>query len=266
MLTITQSQKAIVRQVENALKEREIVCLWGNVPNGKTHIHSYLVGKHTVGLENKSRSSIIPSNASDYSLEMLEGIEITTISEKIHIDRIKRNILEVYGEPCGENILKMHRRYTNLLLDLKEARIMPVLIQDGVEVMPGRAYSIYKLLNQYYHKGEHIGIAHLLTGEFSKRKMPPNFWNHISEVKIGKVLPEEVAEFMSEVAPRHKNLFTEAALKRLTTAPTTAEMKRLIRKSIEYWENYLSHTEKIDVPIIRRVSEELIYAKQRMAA
>jgi hypothetical protein len=265
MIKLTKSQKVTLREIETGLQDREIVCLWGNVPNGKTHIHSYLVGNYTIGLENIGRAKIIPSHEENNTIEVLEGVEITTISEKIHIDRIKRNILEIYGEPFGGRLLDMHRRFINLLLDLKEAHIVPVLAQDGIEILPRRAYSIYKLLNQMYHKGEHIGVGCLLSGDFSKRRMPENFWLHIKEVKVGKVMAEEVQDFLSEVAPGHKHLFTTGALEKLATCPTTAEMRRLIRASVHYWKTFSSE-EKIDTAIIRSASDDMLYAKRKIAA
>jgi hypothetical protein len=262
---ITQSQKATVTSIETGLRSREIVCLWGNVPNGKTHVFHYLTGRHTIGLENKVRSSIRASHSENYCIEVLEGVQLSMRSERIEQDALKRQILECYGERHNTHGLDMRRRFTNLMLDLERARIMPTVCMDAIELLPRRGYETIKSVSQESHRGEAVGPAFLLSGQFSKRRMPDNFWLHIKEVKIGKVLAEEVAEFATVVAPGYGHLFTIKALDLLKNSPSTAEMRRLIRSSVEYHERH-SHTEKIDVDLVRSVSESLTYSRNRIAA
>lgn len=262
---ITQSQKATVTSIETGLRSREIVCLWGNVPNGKTHLFHHVMGRHTIGLANLERTSIKPSTAKEFSIDVIEGVEVPMRNDRCGATSLKRQILARYGERIYGDSSVVNIQFAYLMLDLYNARIVPTVGMDSIELLPTKGFTVIKDVHQVHHEGIAIGPAFLLSGQFSQRKLPENFWLHIKEVKIGKVLAEEVAEFAGFVSPGYGRLFTTRALELLKNAPSTAEMRRLIRSSVEYHERH-SHTEKIDVDLVRSVSESLTYSRHRIAA
>lgn len=264
-MQVTRSQKAIAETILQGLQDREIVCLWGNTPNGKTHVYYKVMGDLSIGLDGRIRSEIKPKHEEDYTVEILEGIELPMIAEKITLDRVKRLILEAYGERPWTRALDMHRRFTRLMIDLDKARIIPTLTMDEVEVLPRKGYSIYKMMNELRHGGKRIGCAILLSGNFSKRKMPENFWMHVKEIQVGKVTPEQVEEFVSYIAPGYHQKFTLSAFKKIAECTSTLEMSRIVRNSLDYWRRH-SKDEVIDTPILKAVTDQLTYSKHRIAA
>lgn len=265
-MKVTNSQKAIAESITTGLTEREMVCLWGNQPNGKTHIFYSLLSKHSIGYETRYISDIRPKSRGEFTTEILEGVGIPMRADKVDIDKVRRQVLESYGEKSRTHTLDMKRRYVHLLTLLHEARIIPTLAVDSVELLPEKGYAIIKSLNEQRHNGERVGLAALLSGNFTKRKMPEHFWLHIKEVQVGRVSAEEVKEFVGYLCPGLDQVFTLAACKKLAECASTLEMSRVIRNAIDYWRKHTRRNEPIDTPIIKAAYDKVIYAKHRLAA
>lgn len=263
-MSTTRSQKALANSITTGLQNREIVCLFGK-PNGKTNIFYSIMGNLSIGLDGKIRSEIKPRHSEDFTVDILEGINIPMCSDIISIDRIKRMIMQSYGEKPPHGSLMMGRAFIQLLIDLNKARIIPCLAMDEIEVMPRKGYSVIKMLHEMQHAGKKIGVAALLSGNFSKRKMPDNFWLHIKEVQIGKISEQEVAEFIQHLAPGFDQKFTREAMRKISECPTTLEMSRLVRNTIEYWRK-VGEDDTIGKDMVGEANAKIALSKARMAA
>jgi len=260
----TQSQQAIMETVTDGLLNREVVCMWGTQPNGKSHIFHRLVGEFSVGLYGKDHTKISSRRVGEYTIDILDGVEAPTRGDRYAVVRLRRQILESYNIRL-RNGLNAHRQFMQLLLDLNDARTIPTLAMDEIQIIPKGAFHVYKIFNQLRHKNVRIGPAALLSGTFTRRRMPDYFWPFVKEIQIGKVSVSEIEEFIAFLAPAHKDRFTRAVHQRLTECSSTLEMSRIVRNSIEYWRKH-SRDKKIDMPIVKAVSDKLLYAKHRIAA
>jgi len=258
----TQSQRAIMESITEGLRNREVVCMWGNQPNGKSHVFYNLVSS----LSGFERSAFSQERKPErFTIDILPGIEPPSRGNADSFKVMQRQILESYGVPIRRT--KRYSSLIDLLIQLREARIMPTLALDGVEILPEKGFVLYQKLNELrdHRTGERIGPAALLSGNFNKRRMPPNFWKHIKDVQVRRVSQAEIAEFISYLDPQYRDSFTPQALKKLADCSSTLEMSRIARNAIEYWQKH-SRSEKIDVPIVTAVTDKLLHAKQRIAA
>lgn len=260
----TRSQKALANAITSGLQDREIVCLWGN-PNGKTSIFYNVMANLSIGLDGRIRSEIRPRHSEDFTVEILQGIDIPMCSDIIDINRIKRMIMQSYGEKPPHGSLMMGRKFIQLLIDLHKARIIPCLAMDEIEVLPRKGYSVIKMLHEIQYDRKKIGVAALLSGSFAKRKMPENFWMHVKEVQVGKISEQEVAEFIQYLAPGFDQKFTRDALRKIAECHTTLEMSRVVRTSIEFWKR-VGDDEIIDKEIIKSAWDKIGLSKAKLAA
>lgn len=242
-----------------------MVLLWGETPNGKTHVHYYLLGKLSIGLGGKLLTSIKPSHRENYTVHILEGVAPSMRSDRMEVDKLKRQILRAYGESDQGDPLELNTNFTKLLLALDNARIVPCLAMDSIELLPEKAFGLYKSLSEFHHGGKHLGVASLLTGNFSTNKMPKNFWPHVYDIQVGKPAPGQVREFVFHIAPETAHLFSENAIKRLETCASTREMYNAIMRSVEYFQRH-SREDELDANIVRAVMDELEVKKRKLAA
>lgn len=261
----TLSQRAISRAIHKGLTEREMVLLWGDKPDGKTHIFYSLLEKYSIGIDDdgKIRHSIKANHAENFRCEFLEGIEIPFRSDRIEPDYIKKHILQCYGEKSN-NIrqLDLRTKYIALLRDLERNRIMPVIAVDGIEMLPSRAYTSIKMLNEQGSKGKKMGPAFLLSGSFSKRKLPPNFWLHCKEIQAGKVTAAEMEEFIEQIAPDKSRHFNQASLRKLAECDSTLEMAAKIRVALEYRAEQV--LDKVTDDVITRIDDRQRYVRTKI--
>lgn len=257
----TLSQRAISKQIRDSLTKREMVCLWGN-PNGKTNVFYEMMGKMSIGVDGKLRSMLKASHSENYTLEFLEGVEVPMRSDRVCADIVRRQILRSYGTRPKHD-LEMRRQYIHLLADLETAKIMPVVAMDEIQLLPERGFSVVKVLNEQHVGGKQAGPAFLLSGVFSKRRMPPNFWAHCKEVQIGKIKPSEVQEFIETIEPGSARFFTANAHKKLSECATTLEMSAQVRRAIEYFRD--KELADISSEVITRVSDRATYARNKVA-
>lgn len=263
-MTKTGSQKAIVKTIQDSLRDREIVCTWGT-SNGKTHVHHIIKENLSIGIDGKIRGQIAARHVEEYTVEILEGVEIPIQSNEVSMTRIKKLILASYGEKTGARSIDLHRKFMHLLVDLEKQGIIPCMAQDEVEIMPRKGYSVIKLLNQIRYNGKRIGVAAMLSGNFAKRRMPSNFWDHIKEVQIGRVTDAELQELIEFIAPQYAEKFTRSAIVKLSKCDSTLEINRRIKDAVSYW-NKKSDSDEIGGDIIDAVKDKHLYAKHRIAA
>lgn len=222
------TQKQIRSEVESGLRSREIVSLWGK-PNGKTHTFWQVWLQHVIA--NEGKAEIKRNHAENFTVEILPNVKIG--GKNLRTDSMKRQILETYGYRNARwmSDIDMRKEYRKLLDRLYDARIIPCIAMDNAELMPEKGYTILKELNEERTtKGKRGGVAVLLAGEFSKRKMPPNFWMHCTEINIGKVTAEEMTEFIADLVGAHyASGFKAPAIKRLLECGSTLEMSRYIK-------------------------------------
>jgi hypothetical protein len=242
MMNLTPSQQVTARQIKTSLARREFVCLFGNKANGKTYTHHSLMNEFSAGIESRVREKIIPSDAKGYTLDLMKCVEVSTISDRLELDRLRRQILRYFGDRSTERNIEMRRRFIKLLLDLKKAKIMPVIANDSIELVPRRGLLMLKTLWETTHGEEHIGPACLLSGDLMHHRLEENFWSHATVIKMGKILAEEVRTLADQVIPEYKDYFTEPVLRRIGELPSVAEMKKTIRATADYWENYSDQT------------------------
>ncbi len=262
LLQLVKSQTTTLNRVKRGLWRREIVAMLGHEPQGKTILSAYITGENSSG--GRDRKSILPRpDRKEYELDVMEGVAITQLWDKITPEKLQRQILQYFGEAYGNDpLLVMNRRYNKLMLDLEAAKIMPVMVVDAVELMPVRGLRIIKKIAQWYYRGQHLGIAVLLSGNICKQKRDlADFWLHTTEVKVGRVLADEVRDLIGFVAPGYRRHFTEAALAKLAEIRSTAEMKKIIREAVSYWEER-SDEKHIDAPIIRKAVAQIAHTTQ----
>lgn len=227
------SQAQLKKEIENALRNREMVALWGNQANGKTHTFWQLWVRFMIGIDGKDITTIKPNHPENPALHILPHVEVSGASDRLEIDRVKRQILMTYGVPKAANMSKYHMRieFIKLCLKLQEMNIIPCIAMDNIELIPERGYTLLKGLNELNYTGKRCGFAILASGEFRKRKMPINFWQHCTEFNVGKVSFQEMEEFISNlVGPQFLKSFKSTAIKRLLECTSTLEMANIVRR------------------------------------
>lgn len=224
------TQKQIRSEVEAGLRGREIVALWGK-PNGKTHTFWQVWLKYMIA--NEGKAEIKRNHDENFSVEILPNVKPS--GKQLRVESMKRQILESYGYRNARYMadFDVRKEFRKLLDRLYDARVIPCIAMDNAELMPERAYRILKELNEERtSKGKRGGVAVLLSGEFSKRKMPPNFWMHCTEINIGKVTAEEMQEFIANLVGAHyAGGFKAPAIKRLLECSSSLEMRNLVVKA-----------------------------------
>ncbi len=258
------SQRSAVSTVVGGLSNRDIVCMWGEEPNGKTSTYYSICAPLSLGLENRHVDTL-PWTGDKTQVVICEGIEPPMLTSMITIDKIKRQVLEMFGEPYNTRPLDMHRRFIKLLLALEQRQIIPVLATDSVELLPKRAFSVYKHFNQLHLGSRPIGFGILLSGNFAQRKLPLNFWQHVTEVQVGKPTAGQVKEYIMELCPERVQLFTEEAIRKIEQCRSTLDMYNIITRSVAYWSRS-SREKTIDAQLVRIVIQKHEENRQRRAA
>lgn len=259
---MTRSQKATAKKIHQGLANREIVCLFGR-PDGKTHTFMQLVGQLSVGPSGKLRGAMPSQHSEDFKVEIIEGLEVPTQSHEVRVSAFRRMLLDAYGvKPCTG--LKRVIEFNRLLLDLRKERIIPAVAMDCIELMPRKGFSLLKMMNEVHVAGQHVGVAALLSGDFTQQRMPSNFWGHIYEVKIEKISLDEVEEFLQHLVPQHAKNFTLDAVKKLSQCESTLEMKKMATNAVRAMQ--YSDLDAIDSRLLSNVEKSMFASRARLAA
>jgi hypothetical protein len=210
-----------------------MVALWGNQPNGKTHTFWQIWVRFMIGIDGKDIATIKPNHTENPIVHILPNVEISGASDRTEMDRIKRQILQTYGIENAAYMSKylMRVEFSKLCIKLREMNIVPCIAQDNIELIPARGYTLLKALNELNYNGKKCGFAILASGEFRKRKMPINFWQHCTEFNVGKVTFQEMEEFIANLVPGFQTKFKTSAINRLLECSSTLEMANLIRRA-----------------------------------
>ncbi len=203
-------------------------------PNGKTNLFWQVWLELSLELEGIDAATRAPyRHAENYHVEILPNVSLT--SAGLTKERVMRLIMQSYQVQSAAHMrqYEMLYRFKKLMIQLEKSRIIPCIAMDNIELMRPVGYSILKDLNELRYGGKATGIACLLAGEFSKRKMKDtNFMQHCNEFNIGKVTAAEMEEFISNIiGPYYAPRFKEAAVKQLLECQSTLEMARLVKRA-----------------------------------
>lgn len=222
-------------EIEEGLRNREIVTLWGMQPNGKTHIYQRVWNALMIDIDGVDYTRIRSHHPENPRLDILPNVEISGLSKHLTVEKIMRYIMQSYKYEKADHMAnyELRREFKKLMRSLRELYVIPVLAMDNIELMPERGYSIIKSLNEMRIDGKPSGVAALLSGDFTRRKMPPNFWAHCHEICVGKITFGEMAEFINQlVGPQYAMRFTPAAVEKLMSeCSSTLEMAKIIQRS-----------------------------------
>jgi hypothetical protein len=242
---LTPTQTKILARATDKLRQRRIVFFNGG-PNGKTEILEVV----------RMRSHVQPfksKHPEDFNLEILEDIRRFPRSEKVTTTYMQRLILSAYGEFTNAGLVTVENKFGKLMLSLRDKQILPVLVADNIEVIPRRAYSVMKELNEYIYNGIRCGISIALAGDMIHSRMPLAFYQKSYEIDLAKIsLTSDIAEILGHWFPEHARKFSQPVLEQFRRCSTT---QGIIQAADKYIDWMLSNKESDERTGVEAVSE-----------
>lgn len=249
-----QTLKANIQTICGHLADRRIVALYGPA-NGKTHTFVKTVGALSTDSKGKLVTTIASKHEENFTVQILDGVEIPTSSWEAQVSAIRKQFLESYGMKPHKGLKRTHE-FNRLLEDLRMQRVIPCVAMDNIELLPTRGFTLAKMFNeQCTMRGVAIGPAFLLSGEFKMKRMPTNFWGHVTEVKVGKLKAEEIENFLLGFVPQFAERFTKPAMRKLSECGTMLEMAKLTRTAVDIVK--LADLEEVDDVVMAKAAKRL---------
>ncbi|HEY3874070.1 MAG TPA: hypothetical protein VGM92_01215 [Candidatus Kapabacteria bacterium] len=139
---------------------------------------------------------------------------------------------KVRPKHCSADVVM---QYDDFMRGMAKANRAVCLAVDNAELIPGRAYTVLKALNEYRDplSRKTIGAGILIAGDITKLKnIPPSFLIRAKEVLIGKISEKEIVELIESLHPGQSQWFDRKAISQINLLRTTLQMKSVIDQTL----------------------------------
>jgi len=228
MLTKTQIES--FRDAGEALQERKPVLLTGN-SNGKTTIlHSAL---EVLGQRDEKTGfySTNPRHPEDRTIDFYR----VYLGYNSHLPQVMKMVLAFSGRKPKRFAADAVMQYDDFMREMSQKGRAVCLAVDNAELLPARAYTVLKALNEYHDPltRKSIGAGLLIAGNITKlKKMPASFMLRAKEILVGRIGVDEITGLIEALYPHEIRWFGADAMKRIAVCNTTLQMKSVIERCV----------------------------------
>ncbi len=229
-MSLTPQQKLNVIEAHGALKSRGMVYFSGR-QNGKTRAISRTL--ETVPVAEGRRTTLRARHKEDNDIEFVSGIFYGR-SDKITPYSFMRTIIQTLGQKPARGFWEITTQFSDMLWnDFERQQRVLCLSVDNAELLCARAYTILKYLNEIRRERKDIGCAVMLAGEYGMMKMPMPFLKRCTEIEVGRISAEDIAQLIETHWPGEASGFTKPAIERiLYQSETTLEVRQNLSRVI----------------------------------
>jgi hypothetical protein len=237
----TAQQRKHVMTAYEKIKNREMVYLAGG-PNGKTMMVHYAI---------ESNRLVQAKHPEDNSIRFLKGLGYGR-SDVMTIYSVMRQVLQALSIKPAHGHWNLQKQFEDQLAERNAKREVVCISCDNSDLLPARAYTIFKHLNELRVDQKNVGCAVLVAGQFSKMKMPIEFFYRCTELKIEKLYPADLATLIDMHWPGMSRSFDEKAIECILSNSNQSllearrHLELVIRKKREY------DMDKVTLPLVHR--------------
>lgn len=229
MSRLTPTQRRAFIEAQEALQNREIVFLRGS-QNGRTLLANEL--QEVIATERDGRT-MLRQRRHDEDRDIEFVTPIFGRSDNVNHTFFMRQFVSRYRTAHAWGSFQLQLAFLGKLLELADDGVVPCLVIDNAELLPRRAFTLLKWLNEIRdnRKRRNVGFSILMAGNLAN--VPLEFVKHSTELSIGRVSREEIAQLIEAHHPGKSLVFDEKALTRIGQLPKTLDMMRAVNKSLQ---------------------------------